>query len=98
MFVCQEYDREGYGEDEYDDYEEEGGEEEEEEEEEGERKPTKEEQDFLKLREQLKERFRRNSKKESAKVLGHTSRSQDRTSANDKCVVLPCSPNELLDM
>ncbi|KAH7668901.1 protein SPT2 protein [Dioscorea alata] len=78
-----EYDREGYGEDEYDDYEEEGGEEEEEEE--VERKPTKEEQDFLKLREQLKERFRRNLKKESAKVLGHSSRSQDRrTSANDK--------------
>lgn len=78
---AREYDREGYEEDEYDDYEEEGGEEEKVEE----RKPTKEEQDFLKLREQLKDRFRRNLKKESAKVLGHTSRSQDRrTAANDK--------------
>ncbi|KAJ0967050.1 hypothetical protein J5N97_023967 [Dioscorea zingiberensis] len=77
------YDRDGYEQDAYDDYDEEedGGEEEEEEE----RKPTKEEQDFLKLREQLKERFRRNLKKESSKVLGHTSRSLDqRKTANDK--------------
>ncbi|KAG0455311.1 hypothetical protein HPP92_024276 [Vanilla planifolia] len=74
-------------EDEYDNYEEEGFEDEDdvEQEAEEEQKPSKEEMDFLKLREKLKEKFREKMRKQTAKTFGKSIQSQDRKriSAND---------------
>ncbi|KAH0460183.1 hypothetical protein IEQ34_010846 [Dendrobium chrysotoxum] len=76
-------------EDEYEeDYEDEGldGEKEDEQKQEEERKPSKEELEFLKLREKRKEMYRQKLKKQSAKVFGHSIQTQDgqRTSTNAK--------------
>lgn len=60
---------------EYDEYEEDYGENEEEPET---PKPTKEEQDFFKLREELKERIRKNLQKQNASAFGHLSQNQER--------------------
>ncbi|XP_020688889.1 protein SPT2 homolog [Dendrobium catenatum] len=77
-----------YEEDEYDDYEDEGleGEKEDEQKQEEERKPSKEELEFLKLREKRKEIYRQKLKKQSAKDFGHSIQTQDgqRTSTNTK--------------
>ncbi|XP_020252888.1 hepatoma-derived growth factor-related protein 2 [Asparagus officinalis] len=75
-----EYEREDY--DGYEDYASE--EQEEEEDEEKEEPPSQEQQEFLKLREELKERFRKKLKNETA-GLGHRSQSKDkrRTTPND---------------
>ncbi|RZR78687.1 hypothetical protein BHM03_00004108 [Ensete ventricosum] len=70
----------------YEEYEEEASEPDEEELEAP--KSTKDEQDFLKLREQLKARFRQKLKKQSAGALGRLSQTQDkRTVTNDRCVI-----------
>ncbi|CAL9122992.1 unnamed protein product [Musa textilis] len=47
-------------------------------------KPTKEEQEFLSVREQLKDRIRKKLKKQNARALGHSSQTQDkrRTTTN----------------
>ncbi|THU45055.1 hypothetical protein C4D60_Mb02t13840 [Musa balbisiana] len=67
----------------YEEYEEEASEPDEEELEAP--KSTKDEQDFLKLREQLKARFRQKLKKQSAGALGRLSQTQDkRTETNDR--------------
>ncbi|CAL9066781.1 uncharacterized protein LOC135631877 isoform X2 [Musa acuminata AAA Group] len=67
----------------YEEYEEEASEPDEEELEAP--KSTKDEQDFLKLREQLKARFRQKLKKQSAGALGRLSQTQDkRTATNDR--------------
>lgn len=72
-------------EEDYDEYEEEASEPEEELEPEA-PKMTMEEQNFLKLREQLKEKIRQKMKKQSANASSHLSQSQDkkRTIASDK--------------
>lgn len=70
----------------YEEYEEEASEPDEEELEAP--KSTKDEQDFLKLREQLKARFRQKLKKQSAGALGRLSQTQDkRTATNDRYVI-----------
>lgn len=77
-----------YEDDEYDDFEDEGleGEEEDEQKKVEERKPSKEELEFLKLREKRKEMYRHKLKKQTAKVFGPSCQSQDsqRTSTNAK--------------
>ncbi|KAG1346879.1 muscle M-line assembly protein unc-89 [Cocos nucifera] len=76
---------EDYDEEEYDEYEEEASEPGEEHEPEA-PKMTMEEQEFLKLREQLKEKFRQKMKKQSANASSHLFQSQDkkRTVASNK--------------
>ncbi|XP_008812588.2 protein SPT2 homolog isoform X2 [Phoenix dactylifera] len=78
-------DEEDYEEEEYDEYEEEASEPEEEHEPAA-PKLTMEEQEFLKLRAQLKEKIRQRMKKQSANASSHLSQSQGkkRTIANDK--------------
>ncbi|XP_042459983.1 protein SPT2 homolog [Zingiber officinale] len=75
---------EGYDayEDDYDEYEEETSEYEREEEPKP-RKPTKEEQDFLKLREQLKDQIRKKLKRENASAFGCSSQSQQSKRTNN---------------
>nr|XP_009406693.1 PREDICTED: uncharacterized protein LOC103989545 isoform X1 [Musa acuminata subsp. malaccensis] len=70
-------------EEEYDEYEEEASERDGEDEQEA-PKPTKEEQEFLSVREQLKDRIRTKLKKQNARALGHSSQTQDkrRTTTN----------------
>ncbi|XP_065045115.1 uncharacterized protein LOC135677114 isoform X1 [Musa acuminata AAA Group] len=70
-------------EEEYDEYEEEASECDGEDEQEA-PKPTKEEQEFLSVREQLKDRIRTKLKKQNARALGHSSQTQDkrRTTTN----------------
>ncbi|XP_065013038.1 uncharacterized protein LOC135641548 isoform X1 [Musa acuminata AAA Group] len=67
----------------YDEYEEEASERDGEDEQEA-PKPTKEEQEFLSVREQLKDRIRKKLKKQNARALGHSSQTQDkrRTTTN----------------
>ncbi|THU51516.1 hypothetical protein C4D60_Mb06t31860 [Musa balbisiana] len=70
-------------EEDYDEYEEEPSEHDGEDEQEA-PKPTKEEQEFLSVREQLKDRIRKKLKKQNARALGHSSQTQDkrRTTTN----------------
>ncbi|XP_072983891.1 uncharacterized protein [Typha latifolia] len=78
------YEEEDYD---HDEYEEEVSDAEEEEEPEA-RKPTQEEQNFLKLREKLKDKFRQKLKKQGAGSFGHLSSSKDKKrmsgTTNDK--------------
>ncbi|XP_074574349.1 uncharacterized protein LOC141830816 [Curcuma longa] len=75
---------EGYDEyeEDYDEYEEEASEHDREEEPKP-RKPTKEEQDFLKLREQLKDQIRKKMKRENASAFGCSSQSQQSKRTNN---------------
>ncbi|KAJ8484443.1 hypothetical protein OPV22_016928 [Ensete ventricosum] len=79
-YRTEDYDR--YEED-SDEYEEEASEHDGEDEQEA-PKPTKEEQEFLSVREQLKDRIRKKLKKQNARALGHSSQTQDkrRTTTN----------------
>lgn len=77
-----------YEQEDYDDYEddEEGSEEEEEEEEEEKEEPenSKEQQEFLSLREQIKEKIRQKLKKQSASAFGRQPQVNKKTMTNDK--------------
>ncbi|KAJ6791712.1 hepatoma-derived growth factor-related protein 2 [Iris pallida] len=92
-----------YEQEDYDDYEDdEEDSEEEEEEEEEEPEISKEQQEFLSLREQIKEKIRQKLKKQSATAFGRQSQVNKKTMTNDKfgsffCPSQPVIASRVLD-
>ncbi|RWW84364.1 hypothetical protein BHE74_00007033 [Ensete ventricosum] len=84
-YRTEDYDR--YEED-SDEYEEEASEHDGEDEQEA-PKPTKEEQEFLSVREQLKDRIRKKLKKQNARALGHSSQTQDKRRTTTNATLQP---------